>query len=67
MSPTHSQPADAGPLEGIRIIELHAIGPVPFAGQLLRSLGASVSRISPPSDPGLGVATDPRFDLSNYG
>jgi alpha-methylacyl-CoA racemase len=67
MSPTHSQQTDAGPLEGIRIIELHAIGPVPFAGQLLRSLGANVSRISPPSDPGLGVATDPRFDLSNYG
>ncbi|MFN5881834.1 MAG: CoA transferase, partial [Burkholderiales bacterium] len=56
-----------GPLSGIRIVELHAIGPVPFAGQLLRSLGARVQRVSPPADPGLGVSMDPRFDLSNDG
>lgn len=55
------------PLAGLKIIELHAIGPVPFAGQLLRGLGADVHRISPPSDPGLGVGTDPRFDVSNHG
>jgi len=56
-----------GPLSGIRIVELHAIGPVPFAGQLLRSLGARVQRVSPPADPGLGVSMDPKFDLSNDG
>ena len=55
------------PLAGIKIIELHAIGPVPFAGQLMRSLGADVKRVSPPTDPGLGMASDPRFDLSNWG
>jgi alpha-methylacyl-CoA racemase len=63
----HPHDPAAGPLAGIRIIELHAIGPVPFAGQLLRGLGADVLRISPPSDPGLGVATDPMFDVSNAG
>jgi alpha-methylacyl-CoA racemase len=55
------------PLAGLTIIELHAIGPVPFAGQLLRGLGADVTRISPPSDPGLGIGGDPRFDVSNAG
>jgi alpha-methylacyl-CoA racemase len=56
-----------GPLTGLKVIELHAIGPVPFAGQLLRGLGADVSRISPPRDPGLGVGMDPKYDLSNLG
>jgi alpha-methylacyl-CoA racemase len=55
------------PLAGLKVIELHAIGPVPFAGQLLRGLGADVTRISPPADPGLGVGMDPRFDVSNAG
>jgi alpha-methylacyl-CoA racemase len=40
------------PLDGLKIVELHAIGPVPFAGQLLRGLGAEVARVSPPNDPG---------------
>jgi alpha-methylacyl-CoA racemase len=66
MSATPLDPASL-PLAGIKIVELHAIGPVPFAGQLLRSLGADVQRISPPADPGLGVSTNPRFDVSNAG
>ena len=40
---------------------------MPFAGQLLRGLGADVTRISPPADPGLGVSSDPKFDVSNVG
>ena len=28
------------PLSGLKVVELHAIGPVPFGGQVLRSLGA---------------------------
>jgi alpha-methylacyl-CoA racemase len=55
----------ARPLQGLKVIELHAIGPVPFAGQLLRSLGAEVTRVSPPDDPGLGVAMPSEFDLLN--
>ncbi|MBW6493824.1 MAG: CoA transferase [Burkholderiaceae bacterium] len=53
------------PLTGLKVIELHAIGPVPFAGMVLRQLGASVTRISPPNDPGLGVAMRPEHDLLN--
>ncbi|TXL64653.1 CaiB/BaiF CoA transferase family protein [Zeimonas arvi] len=55
------------PLAGLAVIELHAIGPVPFAGQLLRSLGAEVVRVSPPDDPGLGVAMRPEHDVLNAG
>lgn len=55
------------PLAGLTVIELHAIGPVPFAGQLLRGLGAEVVRVSPPGDPGLGVAMAPEHDLLNLG
>jgi alpha-methylacyl-CoA racemase len=35
----------AGPLDGIRVLELPAIGPVPFLGMLLADLGAEVVRI----------------------
>jgi len=34
-----------GPLKGIRIIEVAAIGPAPFAGMLLADLGADVIRV----------------------
>jgi len=32
----------SGPLAGLRIIEMAAIGPVPLAGQLMADLGATV-------------------------
>ena len=67
MSDAVSASPAPGPLAGLAVVELHAIGPVPFAGQLLRSLGADGQRISPPADPGLGVGMDPRFDLGNLG
>ena len=34
-----------GPLDGVRVLELPAIGPVPFLGMLLADLGAEVVRI----------------------
>ena len=54
-------------LSSIRVIELHAIGPVPFAGMFLQQYGATVTRISPPTDPRLGVGLKPEFDLLNAG
>ncbi|NHN55588.1 CoA transferase [Calidifontibacter sp. DB0510] len=36
----------AGPLTGVRVIELGAIGPAPFAGMLLGDLGAEVIRVA---------------------
>jgi alpha-methylacyl-CoA racemase len=53
------------PLHGFKVIELHAIGPVPFAGYILGQLGAQVIRVSPPADPQLGVGVSERFDLLN--
>ncbi len=40
-----SSSADAGPLAGVRVLELAAIGPAPFAGALLADLGADVVRV----------------------
>jgi alpha-methylacyl-CoA racemase len=45
----------AGPLHGVRVLELPAIGPVPFLGMLLADLGAEVVRIDRlPGAAGLG-------------
>lgn len=47
---------DAGPLAGIRIIEIDAIGPIPLAAMLLAGLGADMIRVARP--PGGGSAWD---------
>jgi alpha-methylacyl-CoA racemase len=39
----------AGPLEGVRIIEMAGIGPGPFAGMMLADHGAEVIRVDRPS------------------
>jgi len=44
-------PGSGGPLTGLRVIELPAVGPVPFLGMLLADLGAEVIRVARP-DPG---------------
>lgn len=44
-----------GPLDGLRVVELGGIGPVPHAGMILADLGARVVRVGRPADgPGLG-------------
>ncbi|HEV7203182.1 MAG TPA: CaiB/BaiF CoA-transferase family protein [Jatrophihabitans sp.] len=47
-----------GPLDGVRVLELPAIGPVPFLGMLLADLGAEVIRVDklPGARPGFGDA-----------
>lgn len=37
-----------GPLAGLRIVELAAIGPAPFCAMLLADMGAQVLRVAPP-------------------
>jgi alpha-methylacyl-CoA racemase len=59
------EPAGAGPLAGLSVVELAGIGPAPFAGMVLADLGADVLRIDRPGParhPG-----DPRHDLLNRG
>ncbi len=65
-----SSATPTGPLSGVRIIELAAIGPVPHAAFVLGSLGADVVRVSAPQErPGAFVdltssfAREVRLDL----
>ncbi|MFJ7152577.1 CaiB/BaiF CoA transferase family protein [Streptomyces sp. NPDC100445] len=53
----------AGPLHGVRVVELAGIGPGPFAAMLLADLGADVVRVDRPGGPGLAV--DPAYDVTN--
>jgi alpha-methylacyl-CoA racemase len=46
---------DQGPLAGLKVIEMAAIGPTPFAAMLLSDMGADIVRVqrpdAPPDDP----------------
>ena len=48
----------AGPLHGLRVVELAGIGPGPHAAMLLGDLGADVVRVERPGK-GPGPATEP--------
>lgn len=56
-----------GPLQGFKIIEMAAIGPVPLAGMLLADMGAELVRIDRLGEVDLGIRRDPRFDLASRG
>ncbi|NGO70817.1 CaiB/BaiF CoA transferase family protein [Streptomyces boncukensis] len=53
----------AGPLAGVRVVELAGIGPGPFAAMTLADLGADVVRVDRPGGPGLAVP--PEYDITN--
>ncbi|WP_094103180.1 CaiB/BaiF CoA transferase family protein, partial [Streptomyces phaeoluteigriseus] len=53
----------AGPLDGVRVVELAGIGPGPFAAMLLADLGADVVRVDRPGPRPLGG--DPAHDVTN--
>ncbi|MFI5647135.1 CaiB/BaiF CoA transferase family protein [Kitasatospora sp. NPDC051705] len=53
----------AGPLAGVRVVELAGIGPGPFAAMLLADLGADVVRVDRPDPSPLGI--DPARDVTN--
>lgn len=52
-----------GPLAGLRVIELAAIGPVPMCATLLADLGADVVRIDRLEPSGLGVEMERRVHV----
>lgn len=58
-----SGPGPAGPLAGVRVVELAGIGPGPFAAMTLADLGADVVRVDRPG--GGGLAIPHRHDVTN--
>lgn len=59
----HRVSGGAGPLSGVRVVELAGIGPGPFAAMTLADLGADVVRVERPGGPSLGI--DPAADVTN--
>lgn len=62
MTDEHAPAAAAGPLIGVRVVEMAAIGPVPHCGLVLRELGAEVLRIDRPGPSSLGIPVAAGFD-----
>ncbi len=54
-----------GPLHGVRVLELAAIGPAPFATALLADMGADVIRLDRTEAVDLGHKVPTRFDFYN--
>lgn len=52
-----------GPLAGIRLVEIDAIGPVPLAAMLLADMGAEIVRIARPPSAGQGDWDDVGGDI----
>ncbi len=64
MSSKHSATAAPGPLAGLKVVEIGAIGPVPMCSMLLADMGATVLRIERQQpEPGLGVARPLKYNL----
>jgi alpha-methylacyl-CoA racemase len=57
----------AGPLSGIRVLELEAIGPAPFAGMLLADMGADVLVVDRPASADLGLKRERWYDVMMRG
>lgn len=56
-----------GPLAGLRVLEIEALGPVPFAAMMLSDQGADVLRVDRPGEPQLGVPRELRFEPTARG
>ena len=57
----------SGPLRGLKIVEMEAVGPVPWAGMMLADMGARVVRVDRPMAADMGLDRDERFELSGRG
>lgn len=57
----------AGPLEGLKIVEMVGLGPAPFCAMMFADMGAEVIRIDRPGAAASGAAPDSRFDVTGRG
>lgn len=57
----------AGPLSGIKIVEVAGIGPAPFAAMLLADMGAEVLRVDRAQAVADGAPAPPPLDVLNRG
>ncbi|MFJ4291810.1 CaiB/BaiF CoA transferase family protein [Cupriavidus sp. NPDC089707] len=57
----------SGPLTGLRVLEMEAIGPVPWTGMMLADMGADVVRIDRPEAQHMGMRRDERFQFNARG
>jgi alpha-methylacyl-CoA racemase len=55
--------SSAGPLSGLKVVELPGIGPGPLCAMLLADMGADVIRIDRNKPSGLGVPRPPKYDI----
>lgn len=56
-----------GPLAGIKVVEIAGIGPGPFCSMLLSDMGADVLRVDRTAPSGLGIASEPKYDVLTRG
>lgn len=57
----------AGPLEGLKVVEMVGIGPAPFCAMLFADMGAEVIRIDRPGTGATLVVEESRFDVTARG
>lgn len=53
----------AGPLQGVKVVEMAGLGPGPFCAMMLADMGAQVIRIERPKKSIAVEASEPRFDV----
>ncbi|WP_395058168.1 CaiB/BaiF CoA transferase family protein [Polaromonas sp.] len=56
-----------GPLKGVKVLEIEAMGPVPWAAMMLSDMGADVLRLDRPVAPDIGVVRDKKFQFTERG
>ena len=57
----------SGPLSGVRVVEMEAIGPVPYCGMVLADMGAEVIRLGRPTPSDNGISVPPQYDVPARG
>lgn len=56
-----------GALNGLKVLEIAAIGPAPFCAMMFADMGADVVRVDRRVDAGLGFSMAPKFDVMGRG